>query len=238
MDDLSALLELQEIDEDIKELEGICRPVRIGGAGLQATQTRAGKAWEEKQWELKELRVKEGKIELDLKDLRSRLVRYERQQVECKTNVVYSALNNKIKQAEQQISDKEDEGLQLIEEIDALEKEIDMQRKEYEENAREFKARESELLGQKRETEGILRQLRQKKERAAKRVPDDLRKRYKRIRDNKEGLAVVPLRDNVCSGCFGVVPIQKVNEIKHDDELKSCDSCGRIIYYNEEGYED
>ncbi len=233
MDDLKALLELQEIDEEIKELEGICRAIPAEIEDLRAELEQFSEACDDSEEVLKESRIHEDRIELDIEEQKEQITRFEQQQSGTKSNAIYSALNRKIEDATKRIDELMEQGLELIDKIDNQKNEVDLQRKEYERHEREFKTREAELLEQKVETENKLQDLRKKRELSADRVPGDLLKRYQRIKENKVGLAVVPLKDNACSGCFSTIPIQKVNEIKHNDELKSCDNCGRIIYYRQ-----
>jgi predicted nucleic acid-binding Zn-ribbon protein len=231
MDDLKALLELQEIDEEIRELEGICSAIPVEIEDQRIKLEKFSKACDESENALRELRIREDKIELDIEEQREQIVRFEHQQSETKSNAIYSALNKKIEDATKRIDQLMEQGLELIDKIDSQKNEVDLQRKECERHEREFKTHEAELLEQKGDTENSLKDLREKRVLSANQVPGDLLKRYQRIKDNKAGLAVVPMKDNACSGCFGTIPIQKVNEIKHNDELKSCDNCGRIIYY-------
>ncbi len=58
--------------------------------------------------------------------------------------------------------------------------------------------------------------------------------RYERILENKEGLAIVPLKDRSCGGCFMSIPDQVVNEIKMYEQLIFCEMCARILYLEDD----
>ena len=49
----------------------------------------------------------------------------------------------------------------------------------------------------------------------------------------KEGLAMVPVRQNACGGCHLNLPPQVINEIQMKTELVFCESCARILYIEE-----
>lgn len=57
---------------------------------------------------------------------------------------------------------------------------------------------------------------------------------FKRIRKNaRNGLAVVPIARNACSGCFSKVPPQRQLDIRQRKKIIVCENCGRIIVDHE-----
>jgi len=56
---------------------------------------------------------------------------------------------------------------------------------------------------------------------------------YNRIRRILGGLAVVPLKKGACGGCFNIIPLQVVAEIRQMNRLTICESCGRIVLVEE-----
>ena len=56
---------------------------------------------------------------------------------------------------------------------------------------------------------------------------------HERILKNKDGLAVVPVTDGSCQGCFGMMPAQVINEIRMKDKIVMCENCARMLYIEE-----
>jgi len=56
--------------------------------------------------------------------------------------------------------------------------------------------------------------------------------RYVRIRDARDGLAVLTIDRNSCSGCGFVVPPQTVSVIRKKTLLYNCDVCSRFLYFD------
>ncbi len=57
---------------------------------------------------------------------------------------------------------------------------------------------------------------------------------FRRIRKNaRNGLAVVPIARNACSGCFSKVPPQRQLDIRQRKKIIVCENCGRIIVDHE-----
>lgn len=54
---------------------------------------------------------------------------------------------------------------------------------------------------------------------------EKLKKRYKR--------AIVPVKDDVCLGCFMRVPTQLITRGRSDQHVINCEGCGRILYWYE-----
>jgi predicted nucleic acid-binding Zn-ribbon protein len=56
---------------------------------------------------------------------------------------------------------------------------------------------------------------------------------YERIYEVRKGLAVVPVRDRSCSGCFVTLTPQACQEAKRNDRILTCSNCNRILYWKE-----
>lgn len=68
--------------------------------------------------------------------------------------------------------------------------------------------------------------------RLAERIePADLRL-YERIR-RRHGHAIVPVEERTCLGCFMALPTSAVSLKTAPDQLRTCESCGRILYWLE-----
>ncbi len=54
---------------------------------------------------------------------------------------------------------------------------------------------------------------------------EKLKKRYKR--------AIVPVKGDVCLGCFMKVPTQLITRGRSDQQVINCEGCGRVLYWYE-----
>ena len=67
-------------------------------------------------------------------------------------------------------------------------------------------------------------------EEAAKHTDERLLIAYNRLRDNsKNGLAVVTIQRDSCSGCFNQIPPQRQLDIRQRKKIIVCEHCGRIL---------
>jgi predicted nucleic acid-binding Zn-ribbon protein len=56
---------------------------------------------------------------------------------------------------------------------------------------------------------------------------------YERILLNRDGLAIVSVRNNSCGGCNMFVPAQVINLIKMYERIITCEICNRMLYIDE-----
>lgn len=69
-----------------------------------------------------------------------------------------------------------------------------------------------------------------KADEAEKHIEDRLLVAYKRLRGNaKNGLAVVTIQRDSCSGCFNQIPPQRQLDIRQRKRIIVCEHCGRIL---------
>ena len=67
-----------------------------------------------------------------------------------------------------------------------------------------------------------------------KTIADNLVASYEKLRKARDGKAMVPINRNACGYCYNQLPPQFVVEVKQNNSIKNCDSCGVFLYYEEE----
>ncbi|MFH1969576.1 MAG: PTS sugar transporter subunit IIA [Verrucomicrobiota bacterium] len=63
-------------------------------------------------------------------------------------------------------------------------------------------------------------------------MPADVRLLFQKIQ-KKDLLAIVPISNNVCSGCGLTLPVSLVYAVRAAEKLHQCTNCARILYYPE-----
>jgi hypothetical protein len=229
-DHLERLLALQEIDMVIVGLEERkdAVPRRRTEAAGEIVALEAEEV--EREAELERVRLERRHRESDLEARQEKLARYDRQLGEVKTNVAYSALLSEIQVTKREISDMEDQVLELM-----------SQREEHEGRLQEIRARLEETRAAARETlealaaeleeiEGELVRVGARRGEAARGVDGRLLRLYERLLKSRRFPALVPLKGRACGACFGSMPPQVVQEILHDGSLHPCEACGALVH--------
>lgn len=230
---LRLLFILQKIDsekDDILELKGDL-PEQVEKLKSQLSEKKA--RIKELEEEIKKSAVDRDAHDLEIISLREKIEKYKAQQFEVKTNKQYDALTREIEFAQDRINTLQRE-IDLIEgkggiaesDIASLKPMIEELQKDLDERSTEL-----ELVNQEHEDEELKLQHERDKI-VVQLVKSDL-KAYERIREAKDGIAVVPIRRNACGGCFKRVPPQTMQELRKNDQLLVCEHCGRIIVSDE-----
>lgn len=151
-----------------------------------------------------------------------------------KSNEAYSKMTKEIDEKNKAIEEIEEKVLNILYDIEIKEKDIKTAfagiataKIEAEKKQNEFRIKIAALEKERAEVIDKINPIE-----AA--INSPLLERYKKVRDKKGGIAVVPVEDLTCGGCHIQIPPQIINDIKEEKEIKSCESCNRFLYIKEE----
>ncbi len=88
---------------------------------------------------------------------------------------------------------------------------------------------EVKALGFEVDNEGKVTLTRAREELAA-RIKKQLVNNYERLRSRYKR-AIVPVKDDTCLGCFMRVPTSVTSHGRTDQEVLTCENCGRYLYW-------
>lgn len=189
-----------------------------------------------------ETRIQKIKSELDdtedsivnrknmIKESQALIKKYETQLKDVKNNREYDALNKEIEiqNLDIQVSEKriKEFGFDINNKTEVFEKaqaNLDLRKGDLE-------AKKVELSNITSETEKEEQGLVKKAEKAQAHIEDRLLFAYNRLRKNAvNGLAVVTIDRDSCSGCFNEIPPQRQLDIRQRKKVIVCEHCGRIL---------
>ncbi|MBI2619664.1 MAG: hypothetical protein HYW57_06245 [Ignavibacteriales bacterium] len=182
---------------------------------------------------IKESVVKRDSLDVEILALKQNIEKYKSQQFQVKTNRQYDALSREIDTAQEKI-------IKLEKEMEILEGKVEMAKQdlvamgpELESLNKDLRDKEAELeLVNKEHEEEDLR-LNHEREKLVVRLDKGDLRTYERIRQAKDGKAVVPVRRNACGGCYKRVPPQTVLELRKNSRVITCEYCGRVLVSDE-----
>lgn len=233
-DTLTRLRRLQDIDGEIRKL----RQEKDRWPSIVAEKEKDVEAvqrlLDEKDEEIRERKLDVESHELSLKAGEADIGKAKGTLLKVKTNREYEAILHEIQGREAENSMEEEKILLGLERIDALGRE----RKELEEEMRRARTGVDEVRSQAeeetREIEAEIAELEERKEKSLEGMDPEVLARYDRIREGRGGLAVVPVVDGVCQGCFLSLTSQEVNTLLvAGDDIITCRNCQRILYIEE-----
>lgn len=233
---LRALLELQKTDQDLHELEQFKVDIPNQLETMETVQSEAETRLSDQETKVADIERDRRQHERDLQAAQEQVKKYQGQLYSVKTNKEYDALQAEIQAQKNRISGLEDAILQLISETETEQETLEIIRGETESLIERFSEERTALESRLSAVDEDVAVKMDERKRMAMRVENQVLKVYDRIRRNLRGMTVVPLKKGACSGCFHVIPLQVIMQIRQGRKLVSCESCGRILIL-EEGLE-
>ncbi|MXY96883.1 MAG: hypothetical protein F4Z29_03850 [Gemmatimonadetes bacterium] len=233
---LRALLELQKTDQDLHELEQYKVDIPNQLETMETVQSEAETRLSDQESKVEDIEKNRRQHERDLQAAQEQVKKYQGQLYSVKTNKEYDALQAEIQAQKNRISELEDGILQLIDEAETEQETLETIRGETESLIERFGEERTTLESRLSAVDEDVAVKMDERKRMAMRVENQVLKVYDRIRRNLRGMTVVPIKKGACSGCFHVIPLQVVMQIRQGRRLVSCESCGRILI-TEEGLE-
>lgn len=231
LEELERLVDLQRLDSEIAEIEtaaaAIPRQIQVMEEGLQKARAALEAATAETDGMQKLRRQKERELDEANGELRKRQGRL----YEIKTNQEYSAVLKEIEGLKQKISNLEEEILVLLDRIDAAAKAQVLEKERAGSKEAEFLREKQQKEGELRDLMGRLASLRGAREGRSKRVEASLLQQYLRLLKSRAGLAVAPASGGSCEGCHVALTPQLYNEVRRNEDVLTCERCGRILYW-------
>jgi len=125
----------------------------------------------------------------------------------------------------------EDEMLGLMEDTERLGQDLGTLEAQRAARERELEDHLTQYRAHNRALEDELASLQTKREAQAAEIAPELLRRYERLRERKDGLAVAQvLSKGICEGCHFKIPDRLYADLQELDELRTCEECGRILY--------
>jgi hypothetical protein len=227
---LKALYELQNIHTKIDKIRQVRGELPMEVADLE--DEVAGL----------ETRIQKIKAELDdtedaivnrknmIKEAQALIKKYEKQLEDVKNNREYDALTKEveIQNLDIQVSEKKikEQGFEIASKTEVYDQalaNIDSRKDDLE-------VKRGELATITSETEKEEQSLVKKADKAQTQIEERLLTAYHRLRGNAvNGLAVVTIDRDSCSGCFNQIPPQRQLDIRQRKKVIVCEHCGRIL---------
>jgi len=154
------------------------------------------------------------------------------QMLQAKTNEQYRAFQNEIDFCQTEIRKAEDRILELMSESEPLEKNVKaaetaLKAEKAEVEKEKQEARERTAVDQKAAAE-----LQAERSTITSQVTPAILKRYENARKSRRGIGVAEVVDGRCTQCNIALRLQFFQELKKGDQIMSCESCQRILFYN------
>jgi predicted nucleic acid-binding Zn-ribbon protein len=228
---LRTLIDLQVLDTRIAGLEGDLARLPRELDAVHAAVDEARQTVEAAKTRLEAARKSQRTKEKDLEDNRVKRQKYEGQLYQVKTNKEYSAVLAEIEEVKQEKARIEEEILSFMEQQERAVADVKDAEARFKAREAQGRSEEAALAEKLRDAEADLALVRSERVQVAREVPSSVLDDYDKILRHR-GVAVVEVtRPNFCGGCHVTMTPQRLQELRQQNALIHCESCGRYLYW-------
>jgi uncharacterized protein len=229
--DLQRLIELEKVDREVSRLtdEVAALPKRVAAIEEKLAEHKA--AVEKAKAQIKGNEASRRQLEADIKGFQEKIAKYRSQSSSVKTNDEYRALMHEVEFAEKQIGGCEDKILELMISLENDEKSLKKAEAELKTESADVEKEKVEARVRTTEDEKLLTELREKRNGLRTGVNDGALAHYDRVLRQRKS-AIAEAREQKCQACYVMVRPQTWQEIRTNDQIVTCSSCGRILFFD------
>lgn len=229
--DLEKLIELEKADREIARLteEVAALPKRVAAIEERLADDKA--AVEHAKTAIKQNEASRRKLEADIQTGQQKIIKYREQSSGVKTNEEYRALMHEVAFAEKEIGTCEDKILELMIALEAEEKALKTAETQMKAETLEIEKEKTEVRTRTAEDERLLAELAEKRTQLRSGVGDSALAHYDRVMRQRKS-AIAEARGQKCMSCFVMLRPQTWEDIRTNQQIITCSSCGRILYYD------
>ena len=232
MIEVSQIVELQTVDTQLRDLNELLGDLPKKVDELHQGEESLIDAVDKGKIRLKEIELALNKAEHRLAEIKQKIDKLKDQLSLVTSNKQYDALTQEIEYLKQEMDEVELEDLELDEEKETLQNDLQEKENNLEALSENLKTRRLKLEDLIAESADKKSKLEKEREKKSINIDPSVLGRYVRIRDARDGLAVVTINVNSCSACGFMVPPQTVSVIRKKTLIYNCDVCSRFLYFD------
>lgn len=229
--DLQRLIELEKVDRESARLtdEVATLPKRVAAIEERLAGHKA--AVESAKAAIKTNEASRRKLEGEIQGFQQKITKYRDHSSSVKTNQEYRALMDEVEFTEKQIGGSEDKILELMIALETQEKAVKTAEAELKTEAAEVEKEKADAHTRTAEDEKLLTELGARRKELRSGVGDSALAHYDRVMRQRKS-AIAEARGQKCMACFLLLRPQTWEEIRTNEQIITCSSCGRILYYD------
>ncbi|HHX63543.1 MAG TPA: hypothetical protein GX702_01490 [Chloroflexi bacterium] len=228
---LQTLHELQEIDQEWVEKGRLYQTVRrqiADQSNLQAMRDAQTQREEEQTATRNSLRD----IELEMEGLQERLRQTDSELYSGRISSPreLEALRQDAEVLRQRISRLEEQALDTMSRIDALQEATESGRQALRDYEAWWAGEHEALVTRYRELHARLQALQRRRDEIRAALGRAELALYDELRAKKGGIALAPMKEGTCQTCRVTVPSHKIRMVHSGESVVTCEGCGRILF--------
>lgn len=231
MEQIKILIGMQEIMGKVRTVEVEKRKVPLEVADLKALFEEREAKFLSSQQEFEQLKKDRREKEREIEEEREKVERAKSKLMSIKTNKEYYAMLKEIEGTKRANTAREDELLAILARYEETEKRMAEFKAELDEVSGRYRERMVDVEAKMAGFDKDIALLAARKAEVARGIDASLARRFEMIFDRRDGIAIVPARNQSCTGCHMNLSPQLFNLLQRDDRIHTCPNCNRILYY-------
>ncbi len=231
--DLERVIHLQQIEDAAERARRAIADEPARQQQLAAALEAARQALESERARLAANQAARREIEKELSMQQARLSKFRDQLMEVKTNREYQAMQKEIETAQHEIRKQEDRLLDQMIEFDEVTLHVKQCEQAYLHDQAANDAERAKLAVQLSEAQAAIGRLAAERATLAATISPPILAVFDRVLKGRKLSAVAPVRGGRCSACQILIRPQTVNELRRNEIIYQCESCLRILYYED-----
>ena len=172
------------------------------------------------------------KLDGDVQVHNQKISKLREQMLGAKTNEQYRAFQHEIEFIEKEIRKAEDRTLDLMSESESLDSNVKKAEAALKEEKKAVEDEKNLARERTAADQAQLQQLRGERAAAAAATPRETLTSYERIKKKWSGVTIAEVENGRCSACQIMLRPYYFQEVRKGDQLMTCESCGRFLFYN------
>lgn len=228
---IEILRKAQELDREIYQLGVDISTLPEEKKAIQQEFESEKKALSEAEQNLKKIQLAQKEKEGQLAQREAHILKLEGQLSQVKTNKEYTALQHEIATAKADNSILEETILKFFDEVEEAQKKIAEERNHLKEVEKDFSDKISSMDDKVKKSTVAYEEKKKNREDIISQTQTEVKDLYNRVVQKKQGVALAPVRGEICGSCRIQLRAQVLNEVMIGQELVQCENCSRILFY-------
>jgi len=229
-EDVQLMIDLQELDNHILAGRKQQEVLRKEQKSLEGQADKLVAIIEQLNQEIAAVQEQRTAVNQSLLQEQDNVEKAEARLPEIKTQKEYLAVLKEVDVAKKQAKDLQDQLTNSDEAMAALEEDQQEKQQQLDGLQESNSSRAHEIVEELKDIDEALVSEDAKRERLAKQVPAQLRKKYEMLLVRRKGVALVEAARGTCLGCNMYLPPQFFNSMLKKQGIDTCPHCNRLLY--------
>ncbi len=229
--DIDNLIELQQVYKDVFRLEKRKKQLTLDPEEIEKILSGIEEEIDTLKEDIEAIDAEVKSNNVDIDTLKDDISKIREKQKIVQSPKEFAYLDKQEKQKKEEISEIQAANKNILKEKEELNKELEEKKQEYEFKENEIKEQQENAQEEISEIDKKLETMSGLQKKLASIISLPVLRDFERIAKGMDGIGIVPIENNFCSGCNISLPPRIVSRVRRKNEIIHCMNCARILYW-------